>query len=68
MYHVLTPLKVLSVSMQQEKHYPVYMLRNIQKFNWYMAKLHLLVENSFDGTSSKLTNYNKFLSSVEQKY
>ena len=29
-----------------------------------MAKLQLLVENSFDGTSNKLTNYAKFLTSV----
>ena len=64
---VLTPLKVLSISMQQEKHDPVYMLRNVQQFNWSMAKLQLLVENSFDGTSKKLTNYTKFLSSVEEK-
>ena len=32
-----------------------------------MAKLQLLVENSFDGTSNKLTNYTKFLSSVVQE-
>ena len=64
---VLTTLKVLSISMQQEKHDPVYMMRNIQQFNWSMAKLQLLVENSFDGTSKKLTNYTKFLSSVEEK-
>lgn len=64
---VLTPLKVLSISMQQEKHDPVYMLRNVKEFNWSMEKLQLLVENSFDGTSKKLTNYTKFLSSVEQK-
>ena len=31
-----------------------------------MAKLQLLVENSFDQTSNKLTNYTKFLSSVKQ--
>ena len=31
---VLTPLKVLSVSLQQEKHDPVYMLRNVHEFNW----------------------------------
>ena len=31
------------------------------------SELQLLVENSFGGISNKLTNYKKFLSSVEQK-
>ena len=43
---VLTPLKVLSISMQKEEHDPVLMLRRIQEFNWTMTKLQLLVENS----------------------
>ena len=63
---VLTPLKVLSVSLQQEKHDPVYMLRNVHEFNWLMSKLQLLVENTFEGSTKKLTNYTKFLSLVEQ--
>ena len=63
---VLTPLKVLSVSLQQEKHDPVYMLRNVHEFNWLMSKLQLLVENAFEGSTKKLTNYTKFLSLVEQ--
>ena len=50
---VLTPLKVLSVSLQQEKHDPVYMLRNVHEFNWLMSKLQLLVENAFEGFNQK---------------
>ena len=34
---VLTPLKLLSVSLQQEKHYPIYMLRYVHEFNWPMS-------------------------------
>ena len=63
---VIMPLKVLSVSLQQEKHDPVYMLRNVHEFNWSMSKLQLLVENVFEGSTKKLTNYTKFLSLVEQ--
>ena len=40
---VLMPLKVLSVSLQHEKHDPIYMLRNVHEFNWSMSKLQLLV-------------------------
>ena len=40
---VLLPLKVLSASLQQEKHDPVYMLRNVHEFNWSMSKLQLLI-------------------------
>ena len=60
------PLKVLSVSLQQEKHGTVYMLRNVHKFNWSTSKLQLLIENAFEGSTKKLTNYTKFLSLVEQ--
>ena len=66
---VLTPLKVLSVSLQQEKRDPVYMLRNVHEFNWSKCqnvKMQLLVENVFLGSTKKLTNYTKFLSVVEQ--
>ena len=63
---VLMPLKVLSVILQQEKHDPVCMLRNVHEFNWSMSKLQLLVENTFEGSTKKLTNYTKFLSLVEQ--
>ena len=63
---VLTPLKVLSVSLQQEKHDPVYMLRNVHEFNWSMSKLQLLVEHAFEGSTKKLTNYTNFLSLVEE--
>ena len=58
---VLTSLKVLSVSLQQEKHGPVYMLRNVHEFNWSMLKMQLLVENVFEGSTKNLTNYTKFL-------
>ena len=58
---VLTLLKALSVSLQQEMHDPVYMLRNVHEFNWLISKLQLLVENAFEGSTKKLTNYTKFL-------
>ena len=63
---VLISLKVLSVSLEQEKHDPVYMLRNVHEFNWLMSKLQQLVENAFEGSTKKLTNYAKFLSLKEQ--
>ena len=63
---VLTPLKVLSVSLQLEKHDPVYMFKNVHEFNWSMSKLQLLVENAFEGSTKKLTNYTNFFSLVEQ--
>jgi hypothetical protein len=61
---VLTPLKVLSLSMQKDKHDPVTMLRRVQEFSWTMAKLQMLVANSLDGNSSRLTNYIKFMQEV----
>ena len=58
---VLTPLKVLSVSMQKEEHDPVTILRRIQEFSWTMTKLKTLIANSLDGRSTRFTNYTKFI-------
>mgnify|MGYP002804370980 CR=1 FL=1 len=63
---VLTPLKVLSVSMQKDEHDPVTMLRRVQEFNWTMVKLKALVSSSLDGSSSRLTNYTKFIKEVSE--
>ena len=63
---MLTPLKVLSISMQKDGHDPVFMLRRMHKFTWTMSKLQILVQNSIDGTSNHLTNYTKFLQNVTE--
>ena len=63
---VLTPLKVLSISMQKDEHDPVFMLRRMHEFTWTMSKLQILVQNSIDGTSNRLTNYTKFLQNVTE--
>ena len=61
---VLLPLKVLSVGMQKEEHDPVLIFRRLRKFNWTMIKLNLLVENSLQGSTRRLTNYTNFLNNV----
>lgn len=61
---VLLPLKVLSVGMQKEEHDPVLILRRLRDFNWTMVKLKLLVENSLQGSTQRLTNYTNFLKNV----
>ena len=63
---VLTPLKVLSLSMQKEEHDPVTMLRRVQEFHWTMTKLQALVANSVAGTTNRLTNYTKFNEGVTE--
>ena len=64
---VLTPLKVLSVSMQQDEHDPVFMLRRVQEFNWTMSELKILVENSIrDTAAGRLTTYTQFLQDVAE--
>ena len=63
---VLTPIKVLSVSMQKDEHDPVFMLQRVQEFNWTMSKLQILVENSIDKTTRKLTNYTTLLAEITE--
>ena len=46
---VLALLKALSLGFQNEKHDPVFAIRRITEFNWTMAKLQLLIDDSLDG-------------------
>ena len=70
---ILQPIKVLSLTMQQEIHDPVIQLKHIREFNWSMGKLQGLLNQSIDGNTIRLTNYTKFLKDVvhedgEHKY
>ena len=48
---ILAPLKVLNLSFQKEKHDPVSAIRRITEFNWSMAKLKILIDQSLDDNS-----------------
>ena len=61
----LTPLKVLSFSFQKEKHDPVSGIRRITEFNWSMAKLKILTDQSLDDNSQRLMHYTKLLKDME---
>ena len=63
---VLTPLKVLSLGFQKEKHDPVLAVRRIKEFNWTMAKLQLLVDSSLeDGNNDRLIHITKFFKEID---
>ena len=63
---VLTPLKVLSLGFQKEKHDPVLAVRRIKEFNWTMAKLRLLVDSSLeDASNDRLIHTTKLFKEVE---
>ena len=64
---ILSPLRRLAVSFQQEIHNPVKAVRHIQEFTWTMAKLKLLIDQSLESTDGKMTHYNKLLSSIKVK-
>ena len=64
---VLSPLKRLSLSFQQELHDPVKGLRCIQDFNLTMVKLNLLVDESLENLDSIMTNLKKLFKDVEKK-
>ena len=64
---VLSPLKRLSLSFQQELHDPVKGLRCIQDFSLTMVKLNLLVDESLENLDSIMTNLKKLFKDVEKK-
>ena len=64
---VLTPLKVLSLGFQKEKHDPVTAVRRITEFNWTMGKLKLLLDASLDGDNgNRLTHFTKFMKQTQE--
>ena len=61
---ILTPIKVLSLTTQQEVHDPVNTIKRINEFSWTMMKLKILIGSSLDESSKRLTNFTKFLKEV----
>ena len=48
---ILTPIKVLSLTTQQEVHDPVNNIKRINEFSWTMTKLKILISSSLDESS-----------------
>ena len=63
---VLSPLRRLSLRLQQDLHDQVKAVHRIQEFTQTMAKLKLLIDKSLDSSETLLTNYNKCLSDIEE--
>ena len=63
---VLSPLKQLSLSFQQELHDPVKVVRCIRDFNLTMVKLKLLVDESLENPDSIMTNLKKLFQDIEK--
>ena len=64
---ILSPLKRLSLSFQQELHDLVKAVRRIQDFNLTMVKLKLLVDKSLENPDSIMTNLKKLFQDVGKK-
>ena len=61
---ILSPIRRISLAMQQELHNPVKVIKRIQEFNWTMTKLVIVLDEALsEGTV--LTHCKKFLGSVE---
>ena len=61
---ILTPIKVFSLTALQEVHDPINTIKKINEFSWTMTKLKMLICNSLDESSKRLTNFTKFLKEV----
>ena len=65
---ILSPLKQLSLSFQQELHDPVKAVHHIQDFNLTVVKLKLLVDESLENPDSIMTNIKKLFQDIEKKH
>ena len=64
---ILSPLQQLSLGLQQELHDPVKAVRRIKHFNWTMAKLRLVIDESLESPESNiLTNFKKLVRNIER--
>ena len=63
----LSPIKRLSLAMQQERHDPVKTVRHIQEFTWTMVKLKDVFDESLDKEGSVMTRYKRLTSLIEQR-
>ena len=63
---VLSPIRQLSLSFQQDLHDPVKAVRRIKDFTWSMTKLQMLIMNSLDSETSRLTYYKKCLNDIKK--
>ena len=62
----LSPIRRISLVMQQELHNLVKVIKRIQEFNWIMMKLVIVLDEALN-EGTVLTHYNKFLDSVDDK-
>ena len=64
---VLTPLKVIGLGFQKEKHDPTEAVRRIKEFTWTMTKLQLLIDASLDSDNGgRLTHLTKLFKEVDE--
>ena len=64
---VLTPLKVMGLGFQKEKHDPTEAVRRIKEFTWTMTKLQLLIDASLDSDNGgRLTHLTKLFKEVDE--
>ena len=64
---VLTPLKVIGLGFQKEKHDPTEAVRRIKEFTWTMTKLQLLIDASLDNDNGgRLTHLTKLFKEVDE--
>ena len=64
---VLTPLKVISLGFQKEKHDPTKAVRCIKEFTWTIAKLQLLIDASLDcDNGGRLAHLTKLFKEVDE--
>ena len=61
---ILSPIRRLSLGMQDEKHDPVKQVRRIQEFDLIMEKLKKALTGSFDGDNNDLTYYKRLIRDI----
>ena len=64
---LLTPIKVLRLTTQQEEHDPVNNIKRINKFQRNIVEFSILISNTLDEGSKRLTNVTKLLKVTDNR-
>ena len=64
---VLAPVRQLSLGFQQNQHDPVKAVKRVKDLTWTMAKLTLLIDQSLESNTGRLTFYKRLLADIGEK-
>ena len=62
---ILSPIRKVTIAIQQEIHNPVKVICRIKEFTWNMVKLVIIFNDTISKEGSYLINYHRLMSGLK---